>query len=137
MFCATVSLLRISRNSCKQMRKRSWAVFHRQKVRYFLEARQQRDVHSRALPGRARRVAQVSRRARALPLLRFCLVRFFVEAGRTETYLFGLLCRRGKPQFLVRERYEGLRKLYIKHEIATTIARWMERTIDAGGWQTL
>lgn len=46
--------------------------------------------------------------------------------------------KRGKPQFLSRKRYEvGVRQLYLKHGVATLLARKYETMPDIGGFTTL
>ena len=46
--------------------------------------------------------------------------------------------KRGKPQFLSRKRYDvGVRQLYLKHGVATLLARKYESMPDVGGFTTL
>ncbi|TFK62655.1 hypothetical protein BDN72DRAFT_382278 [Pluteus cervinus] len=45
--------------------------------------------------------------------------------------------RRGRRQFLHQPRWEEVRKIWLTHGIPTVIARKLESTMDAGGWETL
>ncbi|ESK86483.1 hypothetical protein Moror_9888 [Moniliophthora roreri MCA 2997] len=45
--------------------------------------------------------------------------------------------RRGRRQYLHHARWEDIRKTWLNHNIPTVIARKLEGSIDAGGWETL
>ncbi|BFZ58377.1 E3 ubiquitin-protein ligase ubr1 [Savitreella phatthalungensis] len=46
--------------------------------------------------------------------------------------------KRGKPQFLSKKRYElGVRQVYLRHGLATLLARRYDNQPDVGGWTTL
>jgi E3 ubiquitin-protein ligase UBR1 len=45
--------------------------------------------------------------------------------------------RRGRRQYLHHARWEDIRKTWLSHNIPTIIARKLEGSIDAGGWETL
>ncbi|KAI0321477.1 hypothetical protein OF83DRAFT_1051178 [Amylostereum chailletii] len=45
--------------------------------------------------------------------------------------------RRGRRQFLHPARWEEVRKIWLNHGIPTLVARKLEGTVDAGGWETL
>lgn len=46
--------------------------------------------------------------------------------------------RRGRTQqFLHRDRYDEIRKNWLRHSIPTVVARRLEMTQDSGGWTVL
>ncbi|KAG6907221.1 hypothetical protein DXG01_009834 [Tephrocybe rancida] len=45
--------------------------------------------------------------------------------------------RRGRRQYLHYARWEEIRKNWLNHQVPTIVARKLESTLDAGGWETL
>ncbi|KAF8992917.1 hypothetical protein BDQ17DRAFT_1432049 [Cyathus striatus] len=45
--------------------------------------------------------------------------------------------RRGRRQFLHSARWEEVRRTWLNHGIATVVARKLESSMDAGGWETM
>ncbi|KAG6874158.1 hypothetical protein C0995_005576 [Termitomyces sp. Mi166 len=45
--------------------------------------------------------------------------------------------RRGRRQFLHYARWEEIRRNWLNHQIPTIVARKLESSLDAGGWETL
>ena len=47
---------------------------------------------------------------------------------------FDIGLRRGRPLFLNSSRYNGIRRMFLDHQLACTIARDIDPEFNIGGW---